>query len=116
MLVSFWVSPGETIVARNMMGDLTSFTSCGQYHALRKVIDPQVSLSSGSRPLTLVPCDGGWAPARAVGAMPRPKGGESRPCFLESFPVAIVDAQNVVAHALGVFLTMEQNSAGGEQT
>jgi hypothetical protein len=101
----FFAMPGDTLVAGTDIGDLSYFTGAGQYLARLGVLNPSIPIANAGRPVMLAPLDGSGA--RAVAAFPRPRlrGPGSR--WVDSFPVAIVDAHNAEVGELGTLPTME---------
>ena len=110
-LQTFFIMPGDTLVAGAVIRELSYFTDAGQYLQRRGLMNPPMQIAKTGMPLTLASLDGSGA--RAVAVVPRPtqRGAGSR--WVDSFPVAIVDARNVEIRQLGTLPSMELAMSGG---
>lgn len=110
-LQAFSIMPGDTLVAGNVLQDMSYFTGTGQYLERRGLMNPPTQLAKEGMPLMLASVDGSGA--RAIGAMPRPTPRAAGSRWVDSFPVAIVDARNVEVRRLGTLPSMELTMSGG---
>jgi hypothetical protein len=101
----FFAMPGDTLVAGTDIGDLSYLTGAGQYLERRGVMNPSISIANAGMPVMLAPLDGSGT--RAVAALPRPRPRGAGTRWVDSFPVAIVDAHNVEIGGLGTLPSME---------
>jgi 6-bladed beta-propeller len=112
----FSVMQGDTLVAGAITGELSYFTGTGQYLQRRGSMNPPLQIAKAGMPIAPASLDGSGT--RAVGAIsrPSPRGGASR--WVDSFPVAIVDASNTEVRRLGTLPSMElaMSSNGPRQT
>lgn len=108
----FFAMPGDTMVAgADIGGDLSYFTGAGQYLERRGVMNPSIQIANAGMPLTLAPLNGSGT--RAVGALPRPRPRGPGSRWVDSFPVAIVDAHNAEIAQLGTLPSMELAMSDG---
>lgn len=107
-LDAFWRLPGDTLVAGSMLrGDLSYFAGDGKYiQRLARTPPPSGPGRSAATgwPLTLAPLDGGGL--RVSGAMPMRGPGDIGNRTVDSFPVTIIDQQNVERRRLGILPAM----------
>ncbi len=102
----FSVMQGDTLVAGDIIRELSYFTGTGQYLERRGSLNPRLrfAMAPGWR-FVLASLDGSGT--RAIAAMPfqQQQGAGSR--WVDSIPVAIVDGRNVEVRALGTLPGME---------
>jgi 6-bladed beta-propeller protein len=110
-LRSFFVMPGDTMIAGDAIGALSYFTGTGEYIQRRGVANPPLSVASAGLAIALAPLDGSGIRAVAALPRPRPRGAGSR--WVDSFPVAIVDAGNSDIARIGVHPVGEVATSDG---
>jgi len=108
----FFAMPGDTLVAgADIGGDLSYFTGDGRYLERRGVMNPSIPIANAGMPAMLAPLDGSGTRAVAALSRPKPRGPGSR--WVDSFPLAIVDAQNAEVGQLGTLPAMDLAMSDG---
>ena len=106
----FSVMQGDTLVAGDIMRELSYFTGTGQYLERRGSLNPPLPIATAGWRFAVASLDGSGT--RAIAAMPfqQQRGAGSR--WVDSMPVAIVDGRNVEVRALGTLPGMEMAMGG----
>jgi hypothetical protein len=104
-LQSFYVLPGDTLVAGGLRGDLSWFSGTGRYLSQHTMVNPPINTGAAGFPVVLAPLDGSGS--RAVTAVPRalPRSVGAR--WVDSITPVIVNGQNAVTRSLSVVPSME---------